>query len=772
MAMRLRGPAMRRILDDSTELVDSPSRRQSPRAETAASRLPARTVEALLTAALTAHKSGAIGELLAQRPRFVRWLEKTWLAPVLGTAGDAWPPESARVHAVTALLHWSVFQLRPDRAPHDAAVHPSDWLEHTSWRPFLAVACHHGFLSVPDFPTRYRRHADESAADNLCGIWAVGPSTFYRYLDKGKRQLAEALHAGPVTGARRHSLRRWVHHLATRAPRPAGADDLPQWHQSQALSSLATRDCCSALWHLHHAAAADAFVDTVQRYRIELAGDAESDDLIERFAQTRLGERQRCALLRWHAELLCIRNQEDRARRKFEEALRIAHAAADQLMVGIVIGALGKFHEQRDTDKALACFQDSAEFLRRAVDDPAHASDRGLPTEYVGALQKLAWTYVLRNDPRSRTVLERADAVREAAGVGDEATALVDQAWGEYWRRSGDLRRAIEHHHRVLNIFERLGDTRQILSTYNNLALIYVEGKDYERAIRYGKRVTDVAAQSSVDPLVLASAYGNLGIAYFWQERHQLAIEHYRAGLEVSERANLRVLANRAHFNLAEAYYTRFKRTGDVEEERLGDAHLEAARTAAPAEGDAFLSDAVRELKAGILAPQDGFVLTRLVSEEAAAHAQEMSAVHVHRATLAVPDTPERHVRAHLAIANAYLAISTKEREAALALIRQHALGNEFDADIDALQMTFSRELTREKVLTAQWKQKSYGVLTEERASAVLQHVLQSGSINKSGYAQLCQVGLATASKHLGTLAERGLLVQTGKGPSTRYMLP
>ncbi len=54
----------------------------------------------------------------------------------------------------------------------------------------------------------------------------------------------------------------------------------------------------------------------------------------------------------------------------------------------------------------------------------------------------------------------------------------------------------------------------------------------------------------------------------------------------------------------------------------------------------------------------------------------------------------------------------------------------------------------------------------------MLKQVLESGSINKSGYAQVCQVGLATASKHLGLLAERGLLVQTGKGPSTRYVLP
>lgn len=729
-------------------------------------------MEALVQAALAAHKAGSLGELLAERPRLVQWFRKTWLGPVLGTAGDAWQPESAVTSAAATLLHWAVFQLRPDRAARDDAVQATDWLERTSWRPFLAVACHHGFLTVPDFPARYRRHQDESAADNLCGIWSVGPSTFYRYLDKGKRQLSEALHAGAPTGPRRQSLRRWVHRQVEQARLSLDATEAAQWHQSQALSALATRDCCSALWHLHHAAAAAAFVDTVQRYRIELAGDAEADDLIERFAQTRIGERHRCALHRWHAELLVIRNQGDRARRKFEEALRIAHAADDRLMLGIVVGALGKFHEQRDTDKALACFQDSAEFLRRAVNDPTHANDRAVPTEYVGALQKLAWTYVLRNDPRSRTVLERADACREAADVGLEVSALVDQAWGEYWRRSGDLRRAIEHHHRVLNTFERLGDTRQTLSTFNNLALIYVEGKDYDRAIRYGKRVTEAAAQTSVDPTVLASAYCNLGIAYFWQGRHQLAIEHYLSQLEVSERASLRVLANRAHFNLAEAFYTRFKHGGDAEDERRGDAHLEAARTATPAESDPFLRDAVRELKVGILAPQDGFVLTRLMPEENAAHPAEMSAVHANREILAVPDSPDRHVRAHLAIANAYLAISTKEREAALDLIRQHGLGNEFEADIDALQMTFSRELTREKVLAAQWKQQSQGVLSDDRVGAVLQHVLQSGSINKSGYAQLCQVGLATASKHLGTLADRGLLLQTGKGPSTRYVLP
>ena len=40
-----------------------------------------------------------------------------------------------------------------------------------------------------------------------------------------------------------------------------------------------------------------------------------------------------------------------------------------------------------------------------------------------------------------------------------------------------------------------------------------------------------------------------------------------------------------------------------------------------------------------------------------------------------------------------------------------------------------------------------------------------------SGYAGLCGVSPATASKHLSVLTERGLLTQTGRGPSTRYLL-
>ena len=162
----------------------------------------------------------------------------------------------------------------------------------------------------------------------------------------------------------------------------------------------------------------------------------------------------------------------------------------------------------------------------------------------------------------------------------------------------------------------------------------------------------------------------------------------------------------------------------------------------------------------------------RLMPAEHAAHVTEMTAVERHRATLAAPGEPEEHIRAHLAIANAYLAISAKEREQALALIDKHGLQDQFVGEFAQLRATYERELTREQKLAAQWKAQAGDLINDARRVKVLAHLIEHGSINKLRLRELCGVGLATASKHLVTLAERGLMQQIGKGPSTRYVLP
>lgn len=722
---------------------------------------------AVLEGLLAAHKAGRLDEVLAQHPRAAGRASRTWLKAVLGTAGDAFPGERQLGAATTLLLRWALTQLRPDRVPTLARIERASWLDRTSWRPLLALMCHYGFEPVPPFRDRYHARADEAAADVLCGLWSVGASTFYRYLDKGERLLAQVLSRAPQ-GVQATAVRRFVEQELDPQLGFASDEQRTAWHRQQAQRASAGGDLPSALWHCAAAHDATTFLQLVRRDHAALAIDRETDGLCALLAaDERLTARQRFDLCLAQAALWRARNAPQAENREYEQALRIATAQDDALMLGIVYGALGKFHEPRDADRAFACYEESADFLRRAGPMDSTAGSSEVTTEYTTTLVRLAWLHVLRNDPQSRTVLDSAQKFRSQHDVQPDVAAMLEQAWGEYWRRAGELRRSLEHKHRALNLYERIGDQRSVLATYTNLSLIYGQLKEFDRAIDYAQRVIDASERLSLEPEMLCSVRLNLGATFFWQARYDEAIKQYQAALDGSRAAGLALHAWRAHYNLAEAYYKRYQATRDADDERLGDAHSAAALAS---DQDAERSQATRGLKGEVLGTDAS--ANRLLPQELAAHFEETTEVQRQRAVLAIPIEPAAHVRAHLAIARAYLAIAAKEREAALALIHKHGLDTQFAAEFDALRSTFNRELTREQHLAEQWSQQAADLIGDERRSAVLAELLRTGSINKSTYAQVCGLGLATASKHLGLLAERGLLTQTGKGPSTRYVLP
>lgn len=730
-----------------------------------------RGIEAVLSAALTAHKAGTLLELFRRHPRIAARCRQRYYAVVAGTAGDALADERRDAQAATLLMRWALSQVRPDKAPVSSEIARSAWLDRTSWRPVLSVLCHYGFEPVPPFPERYHRRPDEAAADSLCGLWGVGPSTFYRYLDKGRRWMAAALATLPDDAAQRVAMRQTVAHEVYRLLSMDDREQRRAWHRRQATRAVEARDATAALWHLCAADDVNAALEVLGRFRTELAGTRETDVLLDGLAADMRAAPMRVAVLLGRASLAQVRNDEERERLHYEDALRIAFLAQDDLLLGRVYGALGKFYEPRDTDRAMSCLEDCAQFMRRAGQVDERFRDTAWRNEYVLALQKLAWLYVQRSDPRARAVLEQADTFR-AEGLDDETSALLEQAWGEYWRRSGELRRAVECQHRVLNIFERLGHVRQILSTYNNLGIVYGEAKQYALAVEYGRKVVDMARHVAVDPYVLAGAHINLGVAHFWQEQYDDAIGQYQAGLAESLKANLPVYVNRAHYNLAEAYYKRFQLRGNLEDERLGDQHAAAAIRAGRAQSDLRFQEAARNLKAEVLGAHEGLAYWRLLPEEFAAHFDEMAEVQRHRAALALPAQPEERVRAHLAIANAYLGIAAKERNAAKALIERFGLEDGFGEEFERLRASFSAEvLSQEQRLGDRWRRTASDMLNDERRRAVLTTLLRGEPLSKSSYAQLCGVGPATASKHLALLSQRGLLVQVGRGPATRYEL-
>jgi tetratricopeptide (TPR) repeat protein len=759
-ALQLRGRAPR---PDLMEISHHTSSRPAPASPFSRAGLR-RLYEAAFEAALTARRAGTFAELVRRRPRVTRHLMRRFDSALCGSAGNALDRRGAAQGVGELLLNWAVAQLRPDRGALDAPIAREAWLHKTGWRPALAVMAYGGFLPIPDFPEHYRRRANEAPVDNLCGLWGVGASTFYRYLERAKQSIADMLVEAPGSAVHLLSLRRLVASWVAAEQRFDEAA-MRRWHAAQIEPARQRSDAASALWHALQAGDAAAFVATLGAEAASLARAAETDALIARLDERGLDARRAFDLQLARASLHRSRDAPEREHQAYEAALRIAVQADDRLLLGIVYGAMGKFHEPRDADRAFACYEESAEFLR----DGDLGGER--LEHYRVTLVRLAWLYVLRNDPRSKTVLDQVESLGSRAPAPPEIVGILEQTWGEYWRRAGDLQKAIAHKHRALAQFERLGDIHSVLKTYANLSLIYGEAQEFERALDYGERVLSLGGRLEIGPEMRVSTRLNLGATHFWLGQLDQAIEHYRIALDESLRAELKLHVNRAHFNLAEAYYKRFQQSHDPQDERLGDSHAAASMHARPSESSSSLIEATRGLKNEILGAQATQATDRLLPEESAVHFEEMSDIARQRAVLAVPVAVEAHIRARLEIANTYLAIAVKEREAALELARRHGQEGRFAPELAHLRTTFERRRSREEQLAQVWIDRAGDVLPSERRAALLSALLRDSSVNKSTYAVLCAVSPATASKHLTTLAERGLLRQTGKGPSTRYLL-
>jgi hypothetical protein len=143
------------------------------------SRLSRRAIEALLVAGLTDLRQGRAVAPGNRYRRLREGLERPLLQTLTSTIGDLVPVAERDGEAVRVLLQWAIEQLRPDRRPGLEGVDERAWLHSTSWRPLLAMACHHGLLSIPDFPGRYRGIL-QSQPSKTCvasGPSAPAPST-------------------------------------------------------------------------------------------------------------------------------------------------------------------------------------------------------------------------------------------------------------------------------------------------------------------------------------------------------------------------------------------------------------------------------------------------------------------------------------------------------------------------------------------------------------------------------------------------------------------
>lgn len=733
-----------------------------------ATHLSAAQFDRLLAACLAACRDNTLSELVAERPRLARRACAPLAALMSSTLGDAQAPgEGGRTTAAfRAFLGWAICSLRPDQRGDWSGLPHEAWLHRTSWRSVLALACHHGFVPVPSIPGRFLGSSSDSVVNRLCTLWDVGPSTYYRYLEKGRQRMASRL-AGVALGATEMlSYRAYV--LATEGPaeNQAGADMLA-WHRRLSEEADESGDVAAALWHGVRGAHGAGLVRLLQSKAADLARSAETPLLLSQVDAACLPFPE---VIDWHlacAEVARSRGEGCEDLAHLERALELARREGTSVYAGRALLALGDYYQSRDADRALACYQEAADRLTGAEEDDACDTR-------VQSLNRLAWAFALKKDARASTLLHEADALCGRADVTARTRGLLALTWGEYSGRAGDAAKELEHKHRALVIFEAAGDRRNVLSVCNNLSIAYSRQGAFVRAIEYADRLLDVRAHRPIETLLLVSALGNKGGAQFYLGRYSDAIDCYLEGLRISEQSQLKVEICRMHFNLAEAYLKRHESSGDPADRAAGERHIDLTLGAEAGRSQPHLLAAAQALRPRDSAEPEVFSLDRLVPDNHAMHAEQMGVIQHHRAVLALPTDAETRVRSHLELARAYMTIAAGERDRALALIQKEQMQRRFALEMDALRHTFDRQLTREQRVQAAWQGRAEQaglMLAEARRVAILEHLFANGSIQKSGYARLCGVGLATASKHLTTLAELGLLVQMGRGPSTRYRL-
>lgn len=152
--------------------------------------------------------------------------------------------------------------------------------------------------------------------------------------------------------------------------------------------------------------------------------------------------------------------------------------------------------------------------------------------------------------------------------------------------RMGDLDNALYYHNKHLALSRELGEREGEAVALNNIAMIYKDKGDYDKALEYFQQ----ALKLSEDDEQRATAYNNIAIIYSDKGDYNKAIEYLQKAIELGERVgdyhgvaqtylNLGDTYREAkNYELAEKYLTeglkRVQKVGDKYWEAYGYAYL------------------------------------------------------------------------------------------------------------------------------------------------------------------------------------------------------
>lgn len=147
----------------------------------------------------------------------------------------------------------------------------------------------------------------------------------------------------------------------------------------------------------------------------------------------------------------------------------------------------------------------------------------------------------------------------EQEDLAGEARALKYIGNASYFK--SDYVEAVRHWEMALSVFETIGDKEGIANMLSNLGVVYNNQGNDSRALELYIQSYDLAEEIS-DTLRLVTALNNIGLIYSKKPvTRDLALDHYKKALDMSEEAGIQDGIGTQSLNIGEVHY----KQGDYE---------------------------------------------------------------------------------------------------------------------------------------------------------------------------------------------------------------
>jgi CHAT domain-containing protein/tetratricopeptide (TPR) repeat protein len=198
----------------------------------------------------------------------------------------------------------------------------------------------------------------------------------------------------------------------------------------------------------------------------------------------------------------------------YSRSLTLAEQTKDHLICAVLNRIGDVFSGRGDNARALEHFQRSLAISR----------DRKARLEEAGALEGIAYIYLVQNDFSEALTYYQlaADLARRMAHKQRIANNIAGAGW--VYQLQGDSGNALEHFHEALKYYEELGNKPGLADLLYSLAALYSSRKDYEQAVGYFDRSLKLS-EAIGDQDRIAQALDGMAEAHYAQRNFEMALD-------------------------------------------------------------------------------------------------------------------------------------------------------------------------------------------------------------------------------------------------------